>query len=81
MTGGSLVEMGNITAITDFTITCNIAASTPRPAPSSFILFSKDNRVNVASVTGYFAEINLTNNSTTAAEIFHVSGEIVISSQ
>ena len=81
LTGGALVEMGSITAIGEFTITCNINASTTRPSANDFILFSKDNRVNMASITGYFAEINLTNNSTTAAEIFHVSGEIVISSQ
>jgi len=80
LTGGALVEIGSITSIGEFTITCNISASTTRPTANDFILFSKDNRVNMASITGYFAEINLTNDSTTAAEIFHVSGEIVISS-
>jgi hypothetical protein len=81
LTGGSIVEMGSITAIGEYSITCNISASTTRPSANDFILFSKDNRVNVASITGYFAEVNLTNDSTTEAEVFHVSGEIVISSQ
>lgn len=80
-TGGTIVEMGSITAVGGASISCNIPASTPRPTTGDFILFSKDNRVNMASITGYFAEINLTNDSTTAAELFHVSGEIVISSQ
>jgi len=81
LTGGALVEMGNITAVGEYSITCDIDASTIRPSANDFILFSKDNRVNVASITGYFAEINLTNDSTTEAEVFHVSGEVVISSK
>ncbi len=80
-TGGSIIEMGPITEVGINTITCTIENSTTRPSQNDFILFSKDNRVNMASATGYFAEIQLCNNSTTEAEVFHVSGEVVISSK
>ena len=80
-TGGSIIEMGVITGVTETTITCTIENSTTRPSQNDFILFSKDNRVNMASATGYFAEIQLCNNSTIEAEVFHVSGETVISSK
>lgn len=80
-TGGTIIEMGSITALTEFTLTCNIPDSTTRPSGTDFILFSKDNRVNMASISGYFAEIQLTNNAKIPCELFHVSGDVVISSK
>lgn len=80
-TGGSIIEMGSITAVGTYSITCNISDSTPRPSGTDFILFSKDNRVNVASITGYFAEVEMINNSNIESEIFHLSSETVISSK
>jgi hypothetical protein len=67
--------------VTEFSITCNIPNSDPRPQASDFILFSKDNAVNMASIAGYYAEVEMENNSTTASEIFHVSSEVVESSK
>jgi hypothetical protein len=80
-TGGSIIEMGSITAVGTYSITCNISDSTPRPSGTDFILFSKDNRVNMASITGYFAEVEMINNSNIESEIFHLSSETVISSK
>ena len=80
-TGGTIKEIGPITAVTELSITCTIPNSSPRPAANNFILFSKDNRANMASIAGYYAEIDLQNNSTTAAELFHVSSEVVESSR
>jgi hypothetical protein len=80
-TGGAIVEMGSITALSEFTLTCNIPDSETRPSGTDFILFSKDNRVNMASISGYFAEIELTNNATIPCELFQVSSEVVISSK
>mgnify|MGYP001496169908 CR=1 FL=1 len=48
---------------------------------SSFIMFSKNNKVNLGKVKGYYAEVNLKNNSTEKAELFAVSSEIVQSSK
>ncbi len=79
----SIVEVGVITAINYATnvITADIANSTPLPTGSSFFLFSKDNRVNMSSLLGYFAEIEFSNNSTVKAELFSVGSEVFESSK
>jgi hypothetical protein len=51
------------------------------PIASSFIFFSKDNKANLSSLVGYYAEVELTNDSTSSAELFTVSAEMVESSK
>ena len=79
----TIVEIGNITAIdyTASTITADIANTTPLPTASSFILFGKDNRANMASLLGYYAEVEFINNSTSKAELFSLGSEIFESSK
>ena len=55
--------------------------STALPTGSSFFLFSKDNRANMASLLGYYAEVELSNNATIKAELFSVGSEIFESSK
>ena len=38
----------------------------------SFIMFSKDNKANMSDMLGYYASVELRNNSTTEAELFNV---------
>lgn len=38
----------------------------------SFIMFSKDNKVNMSDMLGYYASVELRNNSKTEAELFNV---------
>ena len=73
----SIIELGMVTSITQGTNTvgCYIGKDV------SFIMFSKDSRANMSSLMGYYAEIEFINNSTTEAELYAVSSEIVISSQ
>jgi len=75
--------MGAITAIdrVNNTITCDIPANTTRPTTSSFILFSKDNRANMSSLAGYYAEVKMENNDYENVELFSVGSEIVESSK
>jgi hypothetical protein len=80
-TGGEIVVIGEITAISENSITCNIASNTVRPTSLDFILFSKDNAVNMASPLGYYALVNLKNNDTSSAEIFSVGSEVFESSK
>ena len=40
---------------------------------SSFIFFSKDNKANLSSILGYYADVKFENNSTEYAELFNVS--------
>ena len=46
-----------------------------------FIMFSKDNKANLSSILGYYAEVELRNDSTTEAELFSVGSEISMSSK
>ena len=43
--------------------------------------FGKNNKIGTAGVTGYFAEVELRNDSLSAAELFAVSSEISFSSK
>tara|TARA_Y100000361_G_C10985494_1_gene251343 strand:+ start:250 stop:636 length:387 start_codon:yes stop_codon:yes gene_type:complete len=83
LNSNTVVEVGVITAINYATgvITADIDNSTALPTGSSFFLFSKDNRANMASLLGYYAEIELSNNATIKAELFSVGSEIFESSK
>jgi hypothetical protein len=47
----------------------------------SFIMFSKDNKVNLSSVLGYYASTTFKNNSREKAELFNVGADVFISSK
>ena len=82
LTGGIKIQMGTVVTIPSrFIITCNIDDNTPRPSAEDFILFSKDNQANMASMLGYYADLTLINNSTTHAELFTVGSEFSESSK
>tara|TARA_R110001592_G_scaffold221867_1_gene476825 strand:+ start:414 stop:758 length:345 start_codon:yes stop_codon:yes gene_type:complete len=80
-TAGTINKIGAITAVTDLSISCDIEPFAVRPSANDFILFSKDNQANMASIAGYYAEVDMQNNDTAAAEIFTVSSEVVESSK
>ncbi len=81
-TAGDIIEMGECTAINPpYSLTCYIPLGLARPENGDFIMFSKDNRGNASNMTGYYAEVELSNNSETHAEIFHVSTEAFESSK
>tara|TARA_R100001163_G_scaffold27819_1_gene22465 strand:- start:420 stop:782 length:363 start_codon:yes stop_codon:yes gene_type:complete len=46
-----------------------------------YIMFSKDNRANLTSLVGYYAEAKFENNSKEKAELFSVSSEVAQSSK
>jgi hypothetical protein len=81
-TASDIIKMGECTSLNlPFSLTCNIPDDLARPDSSDFIMFSKDNRGNASTMTGYYAEVELSNNSETHAEIFHVSTEAFESSK
>ena len=51
------------------------------PEPDKFIMFSKDNKVNLSSLLGYYAEVKFINDSPDEAELFSVGSEIFGSSK
>ena len=53
----------------------------PPATPTPFIMFGKDNTVNVSGLTGYFAEVEFKNNSNKKIELFAVGSDISESSK
>ena len=49
--------------------------------PKSFIMFSKDNKVNLSSAAGYYASVTFKNNSMQEAELFNVGADVFESSK
>lgn len=78
-----IIQVGSITTVNyaTNTIVADIQNSTALPTGTSFFLFSKDNRANMASLLGYYAEVEFTNNSTEKAELFSAGSEIFESSK
>ena len=79
----AIVEVGAITSVNynDFQVIADIENSTALPDSNSFFFFGKDNRANMSSLLGYYAEIELTNNDTKKAELYSVGSEIFESSK
>ena len=79
----TFVRLGAITAINyaEKQITCIVADNTILPASNDFLFFSKDNRANMTSLLGYYAEVEVKNNSTEKAELFAMGSEIFESSK
>ena len=46
-----------------------------------FILFSKDNKANLSTVLGYYADVKFRNDSTDEAEIFSIGMDVFESSK
>ena len=80
----AIVKIGIITDVDQVynTITCNTSlALLDYPSEGDFILFSKDNKVNMASLLGYYAKIKLRNSSKQKAEIFKINADYTESSK
>ena len=82
---GLVTSINNATTLDDgtetTTLTCEIDEPTVVPTTSDFIFFSKDNKVNLTSLLGYFASVKFKNNSPSKAEMFSIGCEIAESSK
>jgi len=81
-----IIQIGEIVSIdqTANSITCFWNPNPPMalfPRIGDFIMFSKDNKANLSSLLGYYAEVQFVNNSSTKAELFSVGSEIFGSSK
>jgi len=81
-----IIQIGDIVSINRglMQITCNWDPNPPMaafPTNGDFILFSKDNKVNLSSLLGYYAEVQIVNNSATEAELFSIAADVFGSSK
>ena len=77
--GNNLVLIGDITMINASSIEVD-SGNTEVPV-GSFIVFSKDNRVNNSSLKGYYASVKMKHSGSSKAELFAVSSDITESSK
>ena len=82
------VRLGVVSAINNSTNTItinplevNVTSNLLVPTNKTMLLFSKDNKVNTSGLTGYFASVKMSNDSTSSSELFSVGSEIVQSSK
>ena len=77
-----IIKLGDCSVVSANSIRVqNVPSNIAAPNQNSFILFSKDNEVNLSTLKGYFAKTELRNNSTTEAELFSIGVEVVESSK
>ena len=83
-----IVKIGTITSVglTNIIVDADAGVVAPRPFNASnetndFIMFSKDNKANMANMLGYYASVEYRNNSTDKAELFATSVEVHESSK
>ena len=81
LNGTAIILIGVIKAITMYSLTADTLESAIRPTTASFILFSKTNETNVNALTGYYAEVQFRNDSTSIAEMYSVASEVFVSSK
>ena len=83
----TMQELGTVVSISDqylqpqLVIKNDTISVAPTITPATFISFRKNNKVNLTSLKGYYAEAKFENNSKEKAELFAVSSEIVQSSK
>ena len=82
---GSITSLGEVKAINNSTNTITVEVDNVTIGTNSLngkmLLFSKDNKVNTSGLTGYFASVKMSNDSTSSSELFSVGSEIVQSSK
>ena len=89
---GDVYRIGRCTGVTpnqdlagsstdSYVVDVEVDAKAQTPDVSDFIFFGKENKINISGIRGYFAEVEMKNNSTTAAKLFSVGSEIAKSSK
>jgi len=77
----NIVLLGKITNINGNILTIDKDSSITPPQTTDFIMFSKDNRVSMSGILGYFANVKLVNDSKDKIELFAVGSEVFESSK
>ena len=84
-------EIGEALEVYENSIVCKFECEHPTPTGADcdahipgggdFIMFSKDNAANMSSILGYYAEVEMANDSNEKAKLFAVSTDVSESSK
>jgi len=87
---GNVVRLGECIALTNpsaenelttYTIGVQTTGTELLPVAGDYVFFGKDTKINTSGVRGYYAEVEMKNDSNSQAELFSVSAEISNSSK
>lgn len=80
---GTVKLIGECIAINNSTKTIDVNAGTNIPLPNTgdYLFFAKNTNINTPGIMGYYAEVEMINDSTEQAELFTVSSEVSESSK
>lgn len=80
---GSVKLIGSCIDITqsENKITVDAGANIPLPEVGDYLFFAKNSNINTPGLMGYYAEVEMTNDSTQHAELFAVSSDVSESSK
>jgi hypothetical protein len=77
-----IIEIGRVTFVSPFQIWCSSTLTPGKyPHAEDYIFIAKDNKVNQSNVLGYYAQVDIKNNSKTEAEMFQISADYFESSK
>ena len=75
------ILIGSIEVITATSIEVDETIGIGIPSSNDFIMFAKDSSINLSGLVGYYAEVEIKNNSTEKAEMFSIASEITPSTK
>ena len=75
------ISQGDFSFILQINEESGIFGTDNEPSVNSFLLFSKDNSVELSSLVGYYNKVRLSNNSNVKAELFSVGVDVAQSSK
>ena len=83
---GEVYRLGECVGITKgggdlYTIEVNVGDNVQTPTAGDYIFFGKDNKVGTSGVVGYFARVEMRNDSTDYVEVFAVNSQVTVSSE
>jgi len=80
---GNVKLIGECVAIDNSTntITVDYNSGIPLPNTGDYLFFAKNSNINTPGLMGYYAEVEMTNDSTQHAELFAVSSDVSESSK
>lgn len=68
----AVTEIGLVILVDPVQYVVKCTTNVPAPPNGAFIFFSKDNKANMSSLLGYYAQLHIRNNSTSRAEMFAI---------
>jgi len=79
-----VIEIGDVTTVANdgLSFSCNtFLSSSMYPGDNDYLFFSKNNKANQSNVLGYYAKVELRNNSKEKAEIYSIGADCFESSK